>query len=54
MQRDFCVVHCSNVEMLKLAQRLRYEVYCEELKRSSPYVSFAVPKLSTFCLGRTQ
>jgi predicted GNAT family N-acyltransferase len=28
---------CRNAEMLRGAQRLRYEVYCEELGRSSPF-----------------
>jgi CRP-like cAMP-binding protein len=28
---------CRNAQMLREAQRLRYEVYCEELGRSSPF-----------------
>lgn len=28
---------CRNAEMLREAQRIRYEVYCEELGRTSPY-----------------
>ena len=28
---------CRNKEMLERAKRLRYEVYCEELGRRSPY-----------------
>ena len=28
---------CRNAEMLRQAQRIRYEVYCEELGRTSPY-----------------
>ena len=31
------VLLCRNPEMLEAAQRLRYEVYCEELERNSPY-----------------
>jgi N-acyl-L-homoserine lactone synthetase len=31
------VLLCRNREMLEQAQRLRYEVYCEELGRKSPY-----------------
>ncbi len=31
------VLLCRNQEMLESAQRLRYEVYCEELGRNSPY-----------------
>lgn len=31
------VLLCQNHEMLESAQRLRYAVYCEELKRRSPY-----------------
>jgi CRP-like cAMP-binding protein len=31
------VLLCRNHEMLRRAQQLRYEVYCQELKRQSPY-----------------
>jgi N-acyl-L-homoserine lactone synthetase len=31
------VLLCRQPEMLEAAQRLRYEVYCEELKRNSPF-----------------
>jgi hypothetical protein len=37
MERNLGVLICGNNELLRLAQRLRYDVYCEELKRSSPY-----------------
>jgi predicted GNAT family N-acyltransferase len=35
------VLICRTDEMLKRAQRLRYEVYCEELGRKSPYADHA-------------
>jgi CRP-like cAMP-binding protein len=35
--RSVEVLLCRNDEMLERAQRLRYEVYCQELKRQSPY-----------------
>jgi CRP-like cAMP-binding protein len=35
------VLLCQNNEMLQTAQRLRYAVYCEELKRRSPYADHA-------------
>ena len=34
---DIEVLYCRNDEQLMKAQRLRYQVYCEELGRSSPY-----------------
>jgi CRP-like cAMP-binding protein len=34
---DIRVLLCQNAEMLEKAQRLRYAVYCEELKRRSPH-----------------
>jgi len=35
------VLLCQNHEMLERAQRLRYTVYCQELKRRSPYADHA-------------
>jgi len=35
--RDIDVYLCRNEHMLKSAQQLRYEVYCRELGRNSPY-----------------
>ena len=35
------VLLCRQPEMLRAAQRLRYEVYCEELERSSPFADHA-------------
>jgi N-acyl-L-homoserine lactone synthetase len=35
--RSIDILLCRSPEMLEAAQRLRYEVYCEELKRNSPY-----------------
>jgi predicted GNAT family N-acyltransferase len=34
---DIRILLCQNSEMLESAQRLRYKVYCEELKRRSPF-----------------
>jgi predicted GNAT family N-acyltransferase len=31
------ILLCRSKDMLRIAQRLRYEVYCEELGRKSPY-----------------
>lgn len=35
------ILVCRTDEMLRRAQRLRYEVYCEELARQSPYADHA-------------
>jgi predicted GNAT family N-acyltransferase len=35
--QDIEILLCRNSEMLERAQRLRYEVYCQELQRSSPH-----------------
>ncbi|GAB5448910.1 cyclic nucleotide-binding domain-containing protein [Gymnodinialimonas sp.] len=34
---DFEIIRCSTLDQLRAAQRLRYDVYCIELGRSSPY-----------------
>jgi predicted GNAT family N-acyltransferase len=34
---DIDILLCQNSKMLESAQRLRYKVYCEELKRRSPF-----------------
>lgn len=34
---DTDILLCRNSKMLESAQRLRYEVYCEELHRRSPF-----------------
>jgi len=34
---DIRILLCQNSKMLESAQRLRYQVYCEELKRRSPF-----------------
>jgi predicted GNAT family N-acyltransferase len=34
---DISILLCQNSEMLEKAQRLRYTVYCDELKRHSPH-----------------
>jgi len=36
------ILICRTDEMLRRAQRLRYEVYCEELGRKSPYADHAL------------
>jgi predicted GNAT family N-acyltransferase len=46
------VLLCQNNEMLESAQRLRYSVYCEELKRQSPYADPA-KKIIADALDRT-
>jgi N-acyl-L-homoserine lactone synthetase len=40
------VLLCRNPELLLRAQRLRYEVYCEELKRRSPFADHAARTIS--------
>jgi CRP-like cAMP-binding protein len=39
--RAIDILLCRNSEMLEAAQRLRYEVYCGELERNSPYADHA-------------
>ncbi|MBY4894043.1 cyclic nucleotide-binding domain-containing protein [Rhodobacteraceae bacterium N5(2021)] len=34
---DFEIIRCSTLDQLRAAQRLRYDVYCVELGRSSPF-----------------
>jgi predicted GNAT family N-acyltransferase len=36
-ERSVSIHLCRNKEMLEAAQRLRYEVYCQELHRNSPF-----------------
>ena len=44
--RPIEVYLCRSAEMLEEAQRLRYEVYCEELGRQSPYADHAKRTIS--------